>query len=177
MKDTAKGAKRLCEIVNDTDNRSMNREVYEEMASEMARNGHRYAETTLMAAARLFVSYATEPLYVNEIKNFLKTHSDELLGKYARAFAGLPGCSEAFGLPAQETAWPAVPYTPKSLAPERTKREKNFDLPKRRKPKNTIKKQARAAAAEKHRERAEQRSEKKERRAKFEEMVRKENGS
>lgn len=134
----------------------------------------------LLSLLKSYVGYAKSPLYVNEIRNFLRENDRTLYEAYGRSFAGVPGCQEAFGieLPNLPAVWPTVapPPAPQDERAARSSATKSFSYKKKRRPKNIIRKQAKAAAAAQHRQQVERRAEKKQRRAEFEKLARRENG-
>lgn len=154
--------------------------TYRDIAVGFSHVSERCSAHLLLSILRPFMDYPESPLYVNEIRSFLRENDKTLHETYGRLFAGVPGCEEVFGIESSggPALWPAVapPSAPQEDRTARNGAAKPFSRQRKRRPKNSIKKQAKAAAVSRHLHQVEKRAEKKQRRAEFERLARRENG-
>lgn len=150
-------------------------EVYEKIAVAFANGAAGCSKPLIKQLLSFFVSYTEdEPIYVNEIKDILHKDDPDLFMAYAQRFTDCMGSKEVFGID------PVCPKSPYSMLEEEQSSEET--APKRyEKRKKRIKKRIRREARDKnvsrHKERQEMQRRKREKRAKFEALVKKLNGA
>lgn len=117
-----------------------------------------------------FVAFKGKPLYVNEIRNYLKNHSKELFITYGSAFNGLPGCFEVFGIPQKAVKMPTFKEDVKIA--ERSQKEYT-DHPVKRRKGRLVKREARKIAADKSKTNLIRRKEKNDKNEEINRLIRK----
>ncbi|ELA42464.1 uncharacterized protein VICG_00563 [Vittaforma corneae ATCC 50505] len=133
-------------LLNQITNDGMDRSLYEKIACEFT-NFKNIPSSYLLSLLKHFVRFEDEPLYVNEIRNYLKENDHELFIEYGNKFKNCKGCFEVFGIqPENLKEYDFVKV-------EREKKECNekvySNLKDRRNGDRKIKKQAKLLAAEK----------------------------
>lgn len=174
MERSAVGAEYFESILAHIERHGMDHTAYKKIALGFTQDTDGCATPVLRKVLRHYVGFRDAPLYVNEIKNFLAATDPALFREYGSLFISTAGCLPVFGIGPANAPRPHVPCTSEDEEPPR---EKNYARKKKRREKNVIKKQARATAVARHMERIGKKAEKKAKRAEFEEMVRRENGS
>ena len=116
------------------------------------------------------VSFKENPFYVNEIRNYLKIHSEQLFLEYGNRFITSPGCFEVFGIQSQNIS---VPSFREEVKEEMIKTKEYSDAKNKKKKNNSLKKASKQAAAEKFKKNLRNRREKQKHREEIERLIRK----
>lgn len=163
----------------------MGHALYAKIAYAFTRNSKHVSVNMLSSLLKLFVGATVpEPIYVNEIKDFLKIHNTRLYNRYASLFSFNIGSEAVFGIvPDKDAGCPVLDealeeHRQAEEAEERPlKTEKSYRKVNRKKHKNTIRKNARQAAEEEQRRRIVRKRENRTKREEFKALVRKENNN
>lgn len=161
----------LSQIASD----GMSRSLYEKIACEFT-NFQSIPSSYLLSLLKHFVRFEDEPLYVNEIRNYLKENDHELFVEYGNRFKNCKGCFEVFGIqPENLKEYNFLRECDLSTGKEKEgSSEKMYANFKDRKNNDRkIKKQAKLLAAERYKERLERLSEKKKKKEELEQLIRK----
>lgn len=147
----------------------MTTEIYEKIAHEFESIEH-LSTPALLCLLRYFVEFDCTPLYVNEIKNYLKEYDNELFMKYGSKFKNCKGCQEIFGI--ETTAVKEYDFNivksieepkPKSFDKFRNKHRKD----------RQIKRKSKNEAAERYKKKLSERNDKKKKRSEIEDLLKK----
>lgn len=147
----------------------INQNLYNKIAEEF--NCFIHLPTNyLLEVLSYFVAYKGKPIYVNEIRNYLKDHSNELFIKYGNAFHGYAGCLEVFGIKQENVQLPSFKVEVKQ-EDKKIKEYDDYNIKKRRD--RTVKRDAKKISAEKFKSNLIRRKEKDEKNEEIRRLIRK----
>lgn len=155
----------------------MDADTYRHVSSAFAGDTSSTPSPVLREVLQHYVGYDESPVYVNEIRNFLRENDPALLEAYGRLFIRNTGCMAVFGIEPRDAVDFCFVEDAGDGAAEAAPKAKVFCDKRKARMKNKIRQQAKAAAIEKHMQRQEKKTEKKAKRADYEALVRRENGS
>lgn len=147
----------------------MSRETYRRTADAFLSLDAPVSPKLLLCILEHFVRFQGDLLYVNEIRNFLKENSPSLFKEYGRRFASCKGCFDVFGVESVDV----VDYDFKVKMTEERK-IKEYGGRKRR-ARNSIKRQAKAHAALNFKKRLDEKRERRKKNEEINEMIRRQN--
>lgn len=150
----------------------MSKEIYGRIAIAFQDSDTYDHPDLLLEILEHFVSFQDELIYVNEIRNFLKENSPALFKEYGFRFVHCKGCLEVFGIEPVDV----VSYDFKVEKAVEEKKAKKYDAPSRRKRvRNSIKRQARIQAASNFKVKLNEKRERKRKEKEINDMIRKQN--
>lgn len=168
MSTTDPSLKRLSFLETIKEN-GMTKELYERIANEFESIQY-LASAAVLYLLKHFVEFNFTPIYVNEIKDYLKELNEELFIEYGRKFRECRGCQEVFGI--ETSAIKKYDFT--VVKPREEPKTKSYDRPRNRSTKNRqIKRKAKNEAAERYKKKLSERNNKKRKRNELEDLIRK----
>jgi len=161
-------------IMNEISTNGMDRKLYESVASKFS-GFHNIPPAYLLRLLRYFVNFGDgDPLYTNEIKNYLRENDQELFLEYGNRFRNCRGCFEVFGIQPESTKEYDFRVDQRPASDGKAPEGKSYNGRKERGyGHRKIKRQARLQAAEKHKERIEHDNEKRKKREEIDRLIRK----
>lgn len=169
MNNAAEWNDQLQKILNYLKTNEMNSELYQKIAEEFSCFIN-CPSNQILEMISYFLRYRGKSLYVNEIRNYLKIHSEKLFIEYGNKFKTSPGCFEVFGINSESII---IPSFKENIEQEPPKEKEYSDSSKRKKRNNSVKREARKASAEKFKKNIQRRREKESKRDEIEKLIRK----
>jgi len=160
----------LFEINREISTHGMNRKLYEKIASFFMGNMPEHSKV-LDDILKHFVVAKDRPIYVNEIRNYLKSYNKGLFREYGNRFTASKGCFEVFGV--QPTKEKDYDFRVEKESKKDKAKEYNTKPRNRKKAKNIIKAEAKAKAVATHKTEQEEKLERKKKKEEAYEKLRK----
>lgn len=148
----------------------MSRDTYRRIADAFQSPCTSVSPELLLSVLEHFVRFQDDLLYVNEIRNFLRESSPSLFREYGHRFVRCRGCLEVFGIEPVGV----VDHDFKVGRMEEREKTKEYGK-RRRRAKNSIKRQARARAALSFKKRLDEKRERRRKSEEINEMIRRQN--
>lgn len=160
------------QILEELKNTGMTIDLYQKIAKNFYYIQHAPV-SYLSILLKQFIDFNCKPIYVNEIKNFLKSNCPGLFLEYGKLFQSSKGVFEVFGLPPEHIQDYNFIIEKQKNEDETTKEYNNKGNSKRNLIERNIKRNAKKEASKRFKEKLEQKKERKRERNELDKLMRK----